>query len=225
MATIAENSTLQTEIARVADDLADLDHQLEILTLDPTDENPLQPHLLGGVAAVRNDLLSDAIQSLRALAELTGESAQKRYLEALDLAERIHAFRRGNCPVLSDPEALVVYLATRRRRPDQVTVGAIFLDPQLRVLAEMPIFHGTVERAAVEPRPILRLALEYCATSVILWQSATCDDELAPDASTLAMARRMSKALERIDVTLEDYLILGPDDKQWTSLRRQGGWR
>ena len=138
MATITENPTLQTKLARAADDLADLDHQLEILTLDPTDENPLQAHLLGGVAAVRNDLLSDAIRSLRTLARLTGESAQKRYLEALDLAERIHAFRHGNCPALSDPEALVVYLATRRRRPDQMTVGAIRRESPARAEARHP---------------------------------------------------------------------------------------
>ena len=104
----------------------------------------------------------------------------------------------------------------------QEVMGALYLDTRNRLLAEREIFRGTLNRAAVEPRPILRQGLALSAAGVILYHTHPSGDP-APSAEDLAFTRRIAEAGEVVGVRLVDHLIICPGER-WVSLRQRGAW-
>jgi DNA repair protein RadC len=64
---------------------------------------------------------------------------------------------------------LAGYLYQRFARLDQEMVGAVWLDARRRVIDVREVFRGTLHSATVESRPILRVALELQAATVIVF--------------------------------------------------------
>ncbi len=60
---------------------------------------------------------------------------------------------------LSNPDEVARYLLLRYSLRDQEVMGALFLDVRNRLLGEAELYRGTLARAAVEPRAILKQAL------------------------------------------------------------------
>jgi hypothetical protein len=83
----------QQQLVALAEDLRRFDERLSVLAagvaLDP--QAILSTDLRVGVQCVRTDLLSDAIETLASLAELTEEAAVQRRLEVADVVERLAA--------------------------------------------------------------------------------------------------------------------------------------
>ena len=72
---------------------------------------------------------------------------------------------------------------------DQETMGALFLDVRNRLIGESDIFRGTMKRAAVEPRAILKEALLSSASSIILFHTHPSGDP-SPSSEDLTFTRR-----------------------------------
>ena len=123
---------------------------------------------------------------------------------------------------LSHPASVARYLAVQRWMGTQEVMGALYLDTRNRLLAEREIFRGTLNRAAVEPGPILRQGLALSAAGVILYHTHPSGDP-APSAEDLAFTRRIAEAGELIGVRLVDHLIICPGER-WVSLRQRGAW-
>ena len=121
---------------------------------------------------------------------------------------------------LSEPDAVARYLSMRYGCPDQEVMGALFLDARQRLLGESEHFRGTLSRAAVEPRPILKEGLLQGAAALLLFHTHPSGDP-SPSAEDLAFTRRMSKAGEVVGIRLLDHLILGSGSR-WLSLRQRG---
>ncbi len=119
--------------------------------------------------------------------------------------------------LIRDPSKAVDYLMMRYGIPDQEVLGALYLDFRNNLVAEQEIFRGTICRAAVEPRQILKLALHYKAASVIVWHTHPGGDP-SPSTEDRDFTLRLAKAGELLGVRLVDHLILG-DRGEWESLR------
>ena len=74
-------------------------------------------------------------------------------MAARELACRTRRREAARQPVRS-PAVVVDYLLMRYGLPDQEVLGALFLDVRNRLITEREFFRGTLNRAAVEPRPI-----------------------------------------------------------------------
>jgi hypothetical protein len=76
----------QQQLAAAAEDLRRLDDRLSTLAaaVAPDSEAILPAKLRAGVEVVRQDLLSDAIETLAGLAELTEDAAVQRQAEIAD---------------------------------------------------------------------------------------------------------------------------------------------
>ena len=145
-----------------------------------------------------------------------------RLLAAVEISRRMARAEIHQGEPMSHPQAVARYLAVQRWMNGQEVMGALYLDTRNRLLAEREIFRGTLNRAAVEPRPILRQGLALSAAGVILYHTHPSGDP-APSAEDLAFTRRIAEAGEVVGVRLVDHLIICPGDR-WVSLRQRGAW-
>jgi DNA repair protein RadC len=143
-------------------------------------------------------------------------------LAAVELSRRLARAELPDRLPLAHPEAVARYLLLRYAERDQEVMGALFLDVRNRLLGEAELFRGTLARAAVEPRAILKQALLRSAAGVLLFHTHPSGDP-SPSAEDLAFTRRLAEAGELLGVRLLDHLVLGSGHR-WVSLSRRGGW-
>lgn len=151
-----------------------------------------------------------------------GPAKAATLLAAVELARRLARARLPERRPLTDPAAVASYLGLRYLVRDQEVMGALFLDTRNRLLSESEVFRGTLNRAAVEPRALLKQALLRDAAGLVLFHTHPSGDP-APSAEDLGFTRRMAEAGEVVGVRMVDHLILGSGGR-WVSLRRRGGW-
>jgi DNA repair protein RadC len=188
----------------------------------------------GGRGASAVDLARDLLAAVDGLAGLVGcdagplrrrglgDAKLAAVLAAVELACRLSRARLPEREALTHPAAVARYLTLRYARAEQEVMGAIYLDSRNRLLAEREIYRGTLNRAAVEPRAILKEALLRGAAGVLLFHTHPSGDP-SPSAEDLAFTRRLAEAAEAVGVRLLDHLVLG-DATRWVSLRDRGGW-
>lgn len=165
-------------------------------------------------------LLGSTAPSLRRPGVGPGKAAA--LLAALELATRLSRCDSTVKHPLRDPAALARYLWLRYSTCDQEVMGSLFLDGRHRLIAEAEIYRGTLSRAAVEPRAILKRGLLVGAASVAVFHTHPSGDP-APSAEDLAFTRRLAEAGDIVGIRLLDHLILGSPTR-WLSLREHGGW-
>jgi hypothetical protein len=90
------------------------------------------------------------------------------------------------------------------------------------LIAERDLYRGTINRAAVEPRAILKEGLIHGACGLVVFHTHPSGDP-SPSAEDLAFTRRLAEAGELVGIRLVDHLILGGVGR-WTSLRERGAW-
>jgi DNA repair protein RadC len=151
-----------------------------------------------------------------------GPAQQATLLAALELGRRLARAKLPEREPLSRPEAVASYLALRYGTGAQEIMGALYLDVRNRLLVEAEIFRGTLSRAAVEPRAILKKGLLCDAAGLVLFHTHPSGDP-SPSAEDLSFTRRAAQAGELVGVRLVDHLILGRGGR-WVSLRQRGGW-
>ena len=174
---------------------------------------------LGQVMSTRPDLFSpEVIGSLRQL--LSAESSRclaqsgigpARYAilqAAVELARRHfrEALRVG--PALAAPDATRTFLlAQLRDRPYEVFC-CLYLDNRHRLIAFEELFRGTIDRAGVHPREVLRQTLLHNAAAVILAHNHP-SGVLEPSQADELITRRLKEALALVDVRVLDHFIIG----------------
>jgi DNA repair protein RadC len=123
---------------------------------------------------------------------------------------------------LAHPAAAASYLALRYAGRDQEVLGALYLDTRHRLIAERELYRGTLNRAAVEPRLVLKEGLLAGAAALIVFHTHPSGDP-TPSAEDLAFTRRLGEAGEVVGIRVVDHLILGGVGR-WVSLAERGGW-
>ncbi|ATX78768.1 DNA repair protein RadC [Mariprofundus aestuarium] len=85
--------------------------------------------------------------------------------------------------------------------------GAAFTDQQHRHFATQVLFEGTVGRAAVYPRNLMKRALELDAKGMILFHNHPGG---TPQASSedIELTRRMAEACTALDIKILDHFLV-----------------
>jgi DNA repair protein RadC len=128
---------------------------------------------------------------------------------AVEIARRLPAESLGGRDLLHSPDLVKEFL--RRAQPDdaQERTGALFLNARNRLLRnEAEIYRGTLDRAMVEPREILRRALLTKAAGVILYHNHPSGDP-SPSREDREFTRRLAAASEAVGVRLLDHFVVG----------------
>jgi hypothetical protein len=84
------------------------------------------------------------------------------------------------------------------------------------------IFRGTLHRADVEPRGILKECLLRGAAGVVIFHTHPSGDPTPSDAD-MQFTRRMAYAAALVGIDLVDHLVHGVIGR-WVSLKAQEGW-
>jgi DNA repair protein RadC len=127
---------------------------------------------------------------------------------AVELARRHfrEALRLGSA--LTSPETTRNFLiAQLRDRPYEVFC-CLYLDNRHRLIAFEELFRGTIDRAGVHPREVLRQTLIHNAAAVILAHNHP-SGVLEPSQADELITRRLKEALALVDVRVLDHLIIG----------------
>lgn len=151
-----------------------------------------------------------------------GDAKAARLLAAVEISCRLAREKVPERQVLNAPSILARYLLLRYVVDDQEIVGALYLDVRGRVIAERVLYRGTLRRASVEPRAILKEALLRNAAGFVLFHTHPSGDP-SPSAHDLDFTRQVKQAAEVMGVDFHDHLILARGGR-WLSLRRHGPW-
>jgi DNA repair protein RadC len=127
---------------------------------------------------------------------------------AVELARRhFHEVLRAG-PALAAPEATRTFLlAQLRDRPYEVFC-CLYLDNRHRLISFEELFRGTIDRAGVHPREVLRQTLSHNAAAVIFAHNHP-SGVLEPSQADELITRRLKEALGLLDVRVLDHFIVG----------------
>lgn len=151
-----------------------------------------------------------------------GRTRVAAVLAVAEIACRMAAAEVPERRPLSRPAEVARYLDLRYGHLGQEIMGALYCDARQRLIGERELFRGTLHRAAVEPREVLRTGLEIGAAALVLYHTHPSGDP-APSREDVLFTRRMSRAGEVVGMHLVDHLVVGCGGR-WISLRERGGW-
>ena len=151
-----------------------------------------------------------------------GPAKKATVLAAIEIGRRLARAELPDRYALDRPQSVARYLGLRYKISGQEVMGALYLDSRNRLLHDGEVFRGTLSRAAVEPRALLKVGLNRDAAGMILFHTHPSGDP-TPSVEDLAFTRRVDSACEVMGLRLLDHLILG-NGGRWLSLRQRGGW-
>jgi DNA repair protein RadC len=182
-----------------------------------------------GESALRlaESILADA-GGVGRLSTLSVEQLVKNYrlgtVQAITLAAAVELSARIESEKLSkekfsDSETVKRYLQLRYAGRPQETTGVLLLDARHRLLKDRECYRGTLDRALVEPREILKSALLEDACAIILYHNHPSGDP-SPSSEDAEFTRRLKAAADLLSVRLLDHFIIGREG--CVSLREAG---
>ena len=110
--------------------------------------------------------------------------------------------------VISSWDAVLDYCHTTMAHRDTEHFRVLFLDRQNVLIADEEQGRGTVNHVPVYPREVAKRALELNASALILVHNHPSGDP-TPSDSDVAMTDRIRAAVEALDITLHDHLVIG----------------
>ncbi len=113
-------------------------------------------------------------------------------------------------PVLSTWPALLDYCRSVMQFENEEQFRVLFLDKKNRLIADEIIGQGTVDRAPVYPREVVKRALELSSTAIILAHNHPSGDP-TPSHSDIEMTTNIIAAAIPLGVAVHDHLIIGRD--------------
>jgi DNA repair protein RadC len=111
-------------------------------------------------------------------------------------------------PVIGNWDKLIDYLTVSMAYEAVEQMRVLFLDNQNTLIADEVMGRGTVNFVNVYPREILKRALALDATAIILVHNhpSGCSN---PSRDDVTMTKAVQAALDPIDITLHDHVIIG----------------
>ena len=122
-------------------------------------------------------------------------------------------------PILSSWTALMSYCRSAMQFEGKEQFRVLFLDKKNRLIADEVLGRGTVDRAPVYPREVIKRALDHNSTALILAHNHPSGDP-TPSQSDINMTNSIVDAARSIGVVVHDHLIIGRNDI--TSFKAEG---
>jgi DNA repair protein RadC len=172
------------------------------------DVKPLAKQLLARFGSL-GGVLGATPEDLRTVAGI-GEAAAldlKLLHEAGLRAAREQVARR---PVISSWAALLAYVKTALAHEAREQFRVLFLDKKNQLIADEVMNRGTVDHAPVYPREVVRRALEFSASAVILVHNHPSGDP-TPSSADVDMTRQIVEAARPLRIAVHDHLVVGRD--------------
>ena len=135
----------------------------------------------------------------------TGSSKDREILAA---AEEILRARLQRLGTVHNPADAFDFLRMRLGGLVHEEFHALWLDNRHRILDCQRLFIGTVDSASIYPREVVRAALDYNASAVILVHNHP-SGVAEPSAYDRAVTRELKEALDMVGVRVLDHVVIG----------------
>jgi DNA repair protein RadC len=111
---------------------------------------------------------------------------------------------------LTSPADTRHYLQSLMRDYPHEVFGCLMLDNKHRVIIFRELFRGSINSASVYPREVVKQALADNAAAVILAHNHP-SGVAEPSQSDIQITRRLTEALELVDIRVLDHLVIGDE--------------
>lgn len=113
-------------------------------------------------------------------------------------------------PVTSDPDAVYNYLIHSMRGNKNEQFNVLYLNSRNEVLTNEVMFNGTINQVSVYPREIIKSALKYNASSLILAHNHPSGNP-NPSNEDINMTNCIKDITKLLDINLLDHIIIAGD--------------
>ncbi len=121
-------------------------------------------------------------------------------------------------PIIGSWTSLTDYLKVTLRHKTTEHLVVLYLDRKNRLIRNEVQQHGTVDHTPLYPREIVKRALELAASAIILVHNHPSGDP-TPSKADIDMTKQVVRALDSVDITVHDHVIVGRND--YLSFRAQ----
>lgn len=127
---------------------------------------------------------------------------------ALEIAKRHlrETLQHGN--VLGNPDETRAYLTAQLRGYGHEVFACLFLDNQHRIIAFDELFPGTIDRASVYPREVVKRTLAHNASAVIFAHNHPSGNT-RPSHADKEITQKLKQALALLDIGVLDHFVIG----------------
>ena len=198
-----------------------LDHELVeyllALAIPRRDTKPLARKLIrefGGFGA----LLSADAEAIVRVGDVS-QSAAAAIKIAQAAALRLLESRIEDRPVLGSWQALIDYLTADMAHNPVERVRILYLNSRNMLIRNEPMSEGSVDEAAVYVREVVRRALEYHATAIILVHNHPSGDP-QPSSQDIRLTREIVEAGKPLRIAVHDHVVIGA--RGHSSMRAMG---
>lgn len=153
-----------------------------------------------------NGLLSAPHSDLQKLAGF-GPAKCAQMHAVLELARRALREEVKRDTLLNTPAKVRDYLKLSLRNERQEVFVALFLDAQNRLIADEPLFRGTLTQTSVFPREVVKQALRHNAGAVVFAHNHP-SGLAEPSRADELLTRALKDALALVDVRVLDHVIV-----------------
>lgn len=168
----------------------------------------LSRELLSGFGSLRALLTSNqqAFCSHKGL----GPAKYAQLQAVLEMAKRHLGEELQRSDALTSPVETRQYLQSLMRDFEHEVFGCLMLDNKHRVIVFRHLFSGSINSASVYPREVVKQALADNAAAVILAHNHP-SGIAEPSQSDIQITRRLTQALELVDIRVLDHLVIGDE--------------
>jgi len=157
----------------------------------------------GGIAGLLN-ATADDLKPVKGL----GPAKRAEIVAVLELARRAMAQRLQERAVFTSPDAVKHYLQLHLSALMHEVFAVLFLDVQNRLVAMEEMFRGTLTQTSVYPREVVKRALHYQASAVVLAHNHP-SGSVQPSRADELLTQTLKAGLALVDVRVLDHIIVG----------------
>jgi len=165
------------------------------------------------LAAVNNDLQKLSRLSVKNYLQFKvkglGETKAVRIVAALELSARRDAFEQQKVQIKSSSD-VIAFLKAKMQHLKHEVFMVVFLNRSNKILHYEVISKGGISATIVDPRIILKKALEHNATALILSHNHP-GGNVTPSKQDKALTERICEAAELLDLKVMDHIIVSDE--------------
>ena len=130
-----------------------------------------------------------------------------RRAEILSVARELVTLSEVRGKDMTHPDKVKTFLQLRLAGLEHEVGGLLLLDMRNHLITYLEPFRGTLGQAAVYPREIVKLALQYNAAAIIMVHNHPSGQALA-SREDIQLTKMVKQALALVDVRLVDHFIV-----------------